>query len=103
LGEVRLDGILGPGHVSTVIGSDSWNFLPRDYKIPVAIAGFDIIDILLGIKALLEMIREDEPKVVNTYLRTVRPGGNKIAQDVMYKVFELNDSYWRGLGKIPNS
>jgi len=103
LGEVKLDGILGPGHVSTVIGSDAWNFLPRDYKIPLAIAGFDIIDILLGIRALLEMIKENEPRVINTYLRTVRPSGNKLAQDVMYKVFEINDSYWRGLGKIPNS
>jgi len=103
LGEVKLDGILGPGHVSTVIGSDAWSFLPEEYKIPIAIAGFDIIDILLGIKALLEMIRENRPKVVNTYLRSVKLNGNKLAQDTIYEVFEVIDSYWRGLGKLPNS
>ncbi len=103
LGEVKLNGILGPGHVSTVVGSDVWNFLPRDYKIPIAIAGFDIVDILLGIKALLEMIKENDPKVVNTYLRTVKPSGNKLAQDMIYQVFDIYDSYWRGLGKVPSS
>jgi len=103
LGEVKLDGILGPGHVSTVIGSDAWSFLPQEYRIPVAIAGFDIIDILLGIKALLGMIRENKPRVVNTYLRSVKVNGNKLAQDTIYKVFEVMDSYWRGLGKLPDS
>lgn len=103
LGEVKLDGILGPGHVSTVIGSEAWRFLPDDYGIPIAIAGFDTIDILLGIKALLEMIRDKKPRVVNTYLRAVKPDGNKLAQDMMYEVFEVADSYWRGLGKLPES
>ncbi|MBC7320664.1 hydrogenase formation protein HypD [bacterium] len=103
LGEVKLNGILGPGHVSTVIGSEAWKFLPDDYKIPIAIAGFDIIDILLGIRALLEMIRDKNPRVMNTYLRAVKPEGNKLAQDMMYEVFEVADSYWRGLGKLPES
>lgn len=103
LGEVKLDGILGPGHVSTVIGSDAWTFLARDYSIPIVIAGFDIIDILLGIKILIEMIEKREPRVINTYLRAVNPLGNRYALEMMYEVFEVTDSYWRGLGKLPNS
>ncbi|MCX7795695.1 MAG: hydrogenase formation protein HypD [bacterium] len=103
LGEVKLDGILGPGHVSTVIGSEAWSFIPDNYKMPIAIAGFDTIDILLGIRALLEMIRDKTPRVVNTYLRAVKPKGNKLAQNLMYEVFEVTDSYWRGLGRLPKS
>lgn len=103
LGEVKLNGILGPGHVSTIIGLEAWRFISNEYKIPVAIAGFDIIDILLGIKVLLEMIRDRTPSLVNTYLRAVKPEGNKLAQDMMYEVFEVTDSYWRGLGKLPES
>jgi len=103
LGEVKLDGILGPGHVSTVIGSEAWNFLARDYAIPVSIAGFDIIDILLGIKMLVEMIEKGEPKVINTYLRAVKPSGNRYALDIMNEVFDVTDSYWRGLGMLPDS
>lgn len=103
LGEVKLNGILGPGHVSTVIGSDAWIFLPDWYKMPIAIAGFDIVDILLGIKALLRMIKDNTPTVVNTYIRAVKPKGNKLAQDMMYEVFEVTDSYWRGLGRLPES
>lgn len=103
LGEIKLDGILGPGHVSTVIGSEAWEFLVRDYKVPIAISGFDIIDILLGIKMLVEMIEEGEPRVMNTYLRAVKPSGNQHALDIMYEVFEVTDSYWRGLGRLRNS
>ena len=102
-GEVALDGIIGPGHVTTVIGSDAWRFLPDDYTIPVAIAGFEPLDILRAILALVEMIEEKKPDVANTYARSVRPEGNLAAKRVMDQVFEIADVEWRGFGTIPAS
>ena len=102
-GEVALDGIIGPGHVTTVIGSDAWRFLPDDYGIPVAIAGFEPLDILRAVLALVEMIEEGEPDVANTYARSVRPEGNLAAQQVMDQVFEVADVEWRGFGTVPAS
>jgi hydrogenase expression/formation protein HypD len=102
-GEVALDGIIGPGHVTTVIGSRAWRFLPDDYRIPVAIAGFEPLDILRAVLALVEMAEEDRPGVANTYARSVRPEGNVAAQQAMEQVFEVVDAEWRGLGIVPAS
>ena len=102
-GEVRLGGIIGPGHVTTVIGSRAWEFLPRDYGIPCAVAGFEPLDILLAVEALVKMVEEDRPAVVNSYSRSVRPEGNQVAQEVMYQVFEVAAAEWRGLGTVPAS
>jgi hydrogenase expression/formation protein HypD len=102
-GEVRLSGIIGPGHVTTVIGSDAWQFLPRDHGLPVAVAGFEPLDILRGVRALVEQIESDQPGVTNTYARSVRPEGNQTALKVMYRVFEVCDADWRGLGTVPGS
>jgi hydrogenase expression/formation protein HypD len=102
-GEVALDGIIGPGHVTTVIGSEAWRFLPDDYTIPVAIAGFEPLDILRAILALVEMIEEGKPDVANAYARSVRPEGNPAAQQVMERVFEIADADWRGFGTVPAS
>jgi len=102
-GEVALDGIIGPGHVTTVIGSDAWRFLPEDYGIPCAVAGFEPLDILRAVLALVEMAEEGRPDVANTYARSVRPEGNVAAQQAMEQVFEVADAEWRGLGTIPAS
>ncbi|MGC9358333.1 MAG: hydrogenase formation protein HypD, partial [Anaerolineae bacterium] len=64
-GEVALDGIIGPGHVSAVIGSDAWQFLPQDYGIPCAVSGFEPLDLLSAIAALVESVVEERPEVVN--------------------------------------
>ena len=82
-GEVALDGIIGPGHVSAIIGSDAWAFLPRDYHIPCAISGFEPLDILSAIGALVQAVVTNEPAVINTYARGVRPEGNPIAQRLL--------------------
>jgi hydrogenase expression/formation protein HypD len=102
-GEVQLSGIIGPGHVTTVIGSHAWRFLPGDYQIPMAIAGFEPLDILRAVLALVEMVEEERPDVANAYARSVRREGNVAAQRALEQVFELADAEWRGFGTIPAS
>ncbi len=102
-GEVRLAGIIGPGHVTTVIGSAAWEFLPRNYGIPCAVAGFEPLDILHAVRALVEMVESEKPAVVNAYSRSVRPEGNRVALDAMARVFEVCEAAWRGLGRVPAS
>ena len=102
-GESRLDGIIGPGHVTTVIGSRAWEFLPQDYGVSCVIAGFEPLDILQGICALVERLESNEPGVDNVYSRTVRPEGNQVALDCMRTVFEEGTADWRGIGGIPAS
>jgi len=102
-GEVQLSGIIGPGHVTTIIGSDAWNFLPHEYHIPCAIAGFEPLDILQAIDALVEMVECGTPAVSNRYARSVRPEGNRVALQMMERVFRIGPAEWRGLGTIPGS
>ena len=102
-GEVHLSGIIGPGHVTTVIGSDAWSFLPQDYRMPCAIAGFEPLDILQAIYSLVDMVESQTPAVVNAYARSVQPDGNRVAQQVMQRVFQTADAEWRGLGVLPAS
>jgi len=102
-GEVALDGIIGPGHVSAVIGAEAWRFLPGDYSIPVAISGFEPLDILRAVLALVEMVEEGRQDVANAYTRSVRPEGNPVAQRAMEQVFEISDAEWRGFGTVPAS
>ncbi|MBN1976732.1 MAG: hydrogenase formation protein HypD [Anaerolineae bacterium] len=102
-GEVALDGIIGPGHVSAVIGADAWRFLPDEYAIPVAISGFEPLDMLQAVLALVEMVEENRADVTNTYARSVRLDGNPAAQQAMGKVFEVADAEWRGFGVVPAS
>jgi hydrogenase expression/formation protein HypD len=102
-GDVRLSGIIGPGHVSTIIGSDAWQFLPQAYAMPCAIAGFEALDILQAIYSLVDMIESDQPAVQNTYARCVQPGGNAVARGIMKRVFEVGAADWRGLGVLLDS
>jgi hydrogenase expression/formation protein HypD len=102
-GEVALDGIIGPGHVSAIIGSDAWQFLPLEYDIPCAISGFEPLDILSAVAALVRAVVTHSPAVINAYARGVRPGGNPVAQALMDRVFEVGPAAWRGFGVIPAS
>ncbi|MBC7226898.1 MAG: hydrogenase formation protein HypD [Thermoflexales bacterium] len=102
-GEVRLSGIIGPGHVTTVIGPEAWQFLPRKYGVPCAVAGFEPLDILRAILALVEMLETGQPDVANAYARSVRSGGNSAALEAMGRVFEVAEAEWRGLGVLPAS
>lgn len=101
--EVKIDGFLCPGHVSTIIGTRPYEFIAKRYKIPCVIAGFEPVDILEGLYLLLRQWVEGEAKVENQYLRVVKKQGNPIAQKLINRVFKKIDAPWRGLGKIPKS
>ncbi len=103
LGEVKLDGIIGPGHVSVVIGSRPYEFVPEDYRVACVISGFEPLDILLCINKLVEQIESDQPRVEIAYSRGVRPEGNVRALELMGEVFEAAGANWRGIGIIPQS
>jgi hydrogenase expression/formation protein HypD len=102
-GEAALSGIIGPGHVTTIIGSDAWGFLPADYSVPVAVAGFEPLDILRAVADLVDMAEEGQPAVSNSYARSVTRQGNPAALGVMDRVLEVSAAEWRGLGTVPAS
>lgn len=99
---IKIDGFLCPGHVSIIIGSDAYAFIPEAGKSAV-ITGFEPIDILEGILLILEQIAEQRPAVEIQYSRGVSPAGNPKARAVMQAVFSPYDAEWRGLGTIPRS
>ncbi len=102
--DLRLDGFLGPGHVSTVVGNRPYRFVPAQYGKPLVTAGFEPLDILSAIEMLLSQIREGRCCVENQYTRCVRDEGNPKALQVMAEVFELRPHFeWRGLGFISQS
>jgi hydrogenase expression/formation protein HypD len=102
-GEVHLDGIIGPGHVTTIIGQDAWNFLPEEYGLSCAISGFEPLDMLQAIGDLVELVASAQPAVRNPYSRSVAGRGNPVAVEIMCRVFQVADADWRGLGVVPNS
>ncbi len=102
--EMQLDGFLGPGHVSMVIGTRPYRFIPELYGRPVVIAGFEPLDILHAIWRVLVQIREGRPQVENQYSRVVPEEGNRVALEAIQRVFELREFFeWRGLGSIDHS
>jgi hydrogenase expression/formation protein HypD len=102
-GETAVSGFLYPGHVSAIIGEVPYAFVPREYGLPGAIAGFEPADILAGILSVLEQIGTGKPRVANAYTRVVRPRGNPVARALMNETLEPKDALWRGLGVIPRS
>ncbi len=103
LGEIKLDGIICPGHVSVIIGSHPYEFIPRDYGVACVISGFEPLDILLSVEMLVKQIETDKPKVEIAYRRGVTPQGNKTALALMDQVFEVGSADWRGIGVVPAS
>jgi len=103
LGELRLDGIVCPGHVSAIIGSRPYEFIPRDYGVACAVSGFEPLDILLAVEMLVEQIESSKPKVEIAYRRGVKPEGNKTALELMDRVFQVDSADWRGIGVVPAS
>jgi hydrogenase expression/formation protein HypD len=104
LGEdVRIDGFILPGHVSTIIGTSPYKFIPEKYSIPCAVTGFEAHDILSGIAMLLKQIIEGKISVEVEYKSVVKEEGNPKAVAFIQNFFEPSDSYWRGIGMIPGS
>lgn len=102
-GERNLDGIICPGHVSTIIGSHVYEFIPRDYAIACVIAGFEPLDILLAIHMLATQIEKHQPQIEIAYRRGVKPDGNRNALAIMDTVFEISEATWRGMGDVAAS
>lgn len=101
--DVRIDGFLCPGHVSTIIGTAPYEPIARNGGVPCVIAGFESGQIMAGLAALLELVEQQRAEVVNAYAHAVPPDGNPRARAVMDQVFEVADSTWRGIGTIPGS
>lgn len=101
--ELKIDGLLCPGHVSTIIGAKAYEPLARDYGLACAVAGFETADLLSGLISLAQQIEKDEAKVENCYPRAVSYEGNIRAQKLVEHIFEVSDMSWRGLGVIAKS
>ena len=99
----RVQGFLGPGHVCTVMGYREYEPLAARYKVPIVITGFEPIDILQGTLMTIRQLEAGRAEVENQYPRVVSRDGNKVAQDLINKVFEVGDRKWRGVGSIPKS
>jgi len=104
LGTVRLDGFVGPAHVSTVIGSRPYEFFAEEYRKPVVIAGFEPLDVMQAVLMLVEQVNQGRAEVENEFTRAVTRDGNATAQQRVAEVFELRKRFeWRGLGEVPYS
>jgi len=101
--DLRVDGLLCPGHVSAIIGSEAYRPLAEKYGLACAVAGFEPADILAGLLSLVRQIQAGRPGVDNCYTRAVSAEGNARARALMEEVFAPADSEWRGLGTIPAS
>ena len=102
--DLRLDGFVGPGHVSTVVGARPFEFIPADYGKPVVISGFEPLDVLQSVRMILGQLADGRSEVENQYSRVVPYEGNPTALKVMSEVFELRPHFeWRGLGFISQS
>jgi hydrogenase expression/formation protein HypD len=102
--DLRLDGFLGPGHVSMVIGTRPYRFIAEHYKKPLVIAGFEPLDILHTIWMVLQQIRDGRHEIENQYRRIVPENGNPQALGAVGRVYELREFFeWRGLGSIDHS
>jgi hydrogenase expression/formation protein HypD len=103
-GGIPIDGFVGPAHVSTVIGSAPYEVFASDYHKPVAIAGFEPLDVMQAILMLIRQINDGRSVVENEFIRAVTRAGNRKAQAAVDAVFELRESFeWRGLGSVPAS
>jgi hydrogenase expression/formation protein HypD len=101
---LHLDGFLGPGHVSMVIGTAPYDFISQHYRRPLVVAGFEPLDILLSIVMVLRQIKDGRAEVENQYARIAPDEGNAAALNAVGSVFELREFFeWRGLGSIDHS
>jgi hydrogenase expression/formation protein HypD len=102
--DMRLDGFIGPGHVSTVIGCRPYEWIAANEKKPIVVSGFEPLDILQSIVMLLRQLKNGEARVENQYKRVVPWEGNRAALAAMAEVFQLRPFFeWRGLGFISQS
>jgi hydrogenase expression/formation protein HypD len=100
---VKIDGYIGPGHVSTVAGANMYDTLIEKYPLSIVISGFEPVDLLQSIYLIVQQVEKGEKRVEIQYKRVVTPEGNMKARSLVEKVFEPCDDWWRGLGVICGS
>ena len=101
--DLEIDGLINPGHSSTVTGMSPYKKYFDKYPKPMVFAGFEPIDVLISIYMILKQIKNGEPKMENEYTRSVTWNGNVKAMDILFKVFNVMDGVWRGIGVIEES
>jgi hydrogenase expression/formation protein HypD len=102
--EMQLDGFVGPGHVSMVIGTRPYDFIAQDFGKPIVVAGFEPLDLLQSVLMVLRQIRDGRAAVENQYARVVPEAGNPVSLAAIEDVYEARPSFeWRGLGEIDAS
>jgi hydrogenase expression/formation protein HypD len=99
----RVQGFLGPGHVCTVVGYREYEPISAKYRVPIVITGFEPVDILEGTLMAVRQLEQGRFEVENQYPRVVQRDGNRVATELLQKVFEIGDRKWRGIGGIPES
>lgn len=102
-GEVKINALIEPGHVSTIIGTRPYQIFSEKYRVPQVVAGFNPFDVLIAIYMILKQMKEGKALVQNEYKRAVREEGNVKAQELMEDVFYIKNREWRGFPRIPNS
>jgi len=103
MGEVNLQGLICPGHVSAVVGSRAWEPFAKDYGLPCVVSGFEPVDILRAVSMLVDQVEAGEATSDIAYRRGVCREGNPAALDLMCRVFEPGPGRWRGMGVVPSS
>jgi len=102
-GKISMDGLILPGHASTISGLKPYERFTNEFSIPSVAAGFEAADVMLAVLMIIKQINNKEAKIENSYNRVVRYEGNKKALAFLNKVFYLTDTIWRGLGEIKES
>lgn len=101
--EIGVQGFLAAGHVCGIMGYHEYHEIAREFGVPIAVTGFDVCDILLGVLACVRQLERGQAFVENTYSRIVSEAGNTVAQAMIRRVYEVCDRTWRGIGTIPKS
>jgi hydrogenase expression/formation protein HypD len=101
--ENRVQGFLGPGHVCAVMGYSEYDPISARYQVPIVVTGFEPLDILHGTLMTLQQLEQGRAVVENQYSRILGREGNRPAQDLVHRVFQVSDRKWRGIGTIPMS
>jgi len=102
-GRPGFDALVAPGHVSTVMGPEEWEFVPRKHRIPAAVAGFRPDTLLAAMYSVLRQLKEGRCFLDNCYPEVVKAGGNSNARSHLESVMRVCDANWRGIGVIPDS
>jgi hydrogenase expression/formation protein HypD len=101
--ELRIDGLLLPGHVCTVTGRKAFDFVAKKYNVPAVVAGFEPVDLMAAVYLLLKQIISGRAETINGYPRLVREEGNNKAKEIIKEYFKPVNVHWRGFGMVPQS